>query len=123
MASGLRLFVSFRLIADVIELAGCCAWFGACGKLHESRVLDENITMHPPLDLRILPILRKYSAGDISAYDAACEIQDLGLPGLDDPSAGDVVAWIREAGLSLPAPSLEEAEAEARDILARMRRE
>ena len=77
--------------------------------------------MHPPLDFRLLPILRKYSAGGISAYDAACEIQELGLPGYHDPTAGDVVAWIREAGLSLPAPSPEEAQAEADAILKRDR--
>lgn len=77
--------------------------------------------MHPPLDARLLPVLRKYSAGDLSAYDAACEIQELGLPGYHDPTAGDVVAWMREAGLSLPAPTREEAEAEAAAILKRLR--
>ncbi len=70
-------------------------------------------------DARIFPILRRYVAGDVSAYDAACEIQDLGLPGYHDPSAGDVVVWSRAAGFGIPTPSEEEAQAEAQQILDR----
>lgn len=68
----------------------------------------------------VLAVLRRYSKALVSAYDAACEIQDLGLPGFHDPSAGDVVAWVRETGLGIPAPSEEEASAEAEIILRRL---
>lgn len=74
-------------------------------------------------DERILPILRRYAAGEIPAYDAACEIQDLGLPGYHEPSAGDIVVWSRIAGFGIPTPSGEEAQAEARAILDRLRRQ
>jgi hypothetical protein len=89
-------------------------------QLPRSRTATGN-DMHPPLDFRLLPILRKYSSGAVSAYDAACEIQELGLPGYHDPTAGDVVAWVREAGLGPPAATREDAEAEAAAILKRMR--
>lgn len=74
-------------------------------------------------DERIFPILRRYAAGEVSAYDAACDIQALGLPGYHDPSAGDVVVWSRAAGFGIPAPSEEEAHAEARMIIDRLRRD
>jgi hypothetical protein len=69
------------------------------------------------IDPRILPVLDRYSRGEVSAYDAACDIQDLGIHGLDDPSAGDVVYWAWEAGLGPPIPSEEEARAEAERII------
>lgn len=76
----------------------------------------------PLPDPRIHPILLRYSQGLVSAYDAACEIQELGLEGYHDPSAGDVVYWARATGIGIPAPSEEEARAEAAEILARFRR-
>jgi hypothetical protein len=73
-------------------------------------------------DERIFPILRRYAAGEVSAYNAACEIQDLGLPGYHDPSAGDVVVWSKSVGFGIPAPSEEEARAEAQVILDRLQK-
>lgn len=69
--------------------------------------------MRTPVDPRLLAVLRRYSAGRISAPDAAFEIQALGLPGFDDPSASEVILWTRAADLRLPGPTQEEAEAEA----------
>ena len=74
-----------------------------------------------PPDRRFYPILKRYSAGEVSAYDAACEIQDLNLPGYSDPSAGDVVVWARLTGFGIPTPTEEEAQAEADRILGRDR--
>lgn len=37
-------------------------------------------------DKQFYPILKKYSQGNISACDAACEIQDMNIPGFDDPA-------------------------------------
>ena len=80
-----------------------------------------NMKILPPRpDERFFPILRRYSEGQVSAYDAACEIQDLGLPGFPDPSAGDVVVWARAAGFGIPTPTEEDARAEAAEILRRM---
>jgi hypothetical protein len=73
------------------------------------------------IDPRILPVLRRYAAGEVSAYDAACDIQDLRIPGYEDPSASEVVLWARQTGIGLPAPTEEEAQAEADAILLRMR--
>jgi hypothetical protein len=73
-----------------------------------------------PPDPRFFPILERYARGEVSAYDAACEIQDLGIPGFHDPSASEVVLWSRVAGFGIPAPSEEEARAEADAILRRL---
>jgi hypothetical protein len=73
------------------------------------------------IDPRILPVLRRYAAGRVSAYDAACDIQDLRIPGYEDPSASEVVLWARQTGIGIPAPTEEEAQAEADAILRRMR--
>lgn len=73
-----------------------------------------------PVHPRMLPILRRYAAGAVSAYDAACEIQELGLPGYPDPSASEVVLWARSSGIGIPTPSEEEARAEADAILKRL---
>ena len=74
-------------------------------------------------DHRINPILLRYSRGLVSAYNAACDIQDLGLPGYEDPSAGDVVFWSKAVGYGIPTPSEEEARAEATGLLlARLNR-
>jgi hypothetical protein len=72
-----------------------------------------------PPDPRFFPILEKYSRGGISAYDAACEIQDLDLSGYDDPSASEVILWAKAAGFGIPHPTEEEARAEADAILER----
>lgn len=74
----------------------------------------------PPTDPRALAVLRRYSAGEVSAYDAACDVQDLGLAGYHDPSAGDVVHWVRALGFGIPTPSEAEARAEAAEILRRL---
>lgn len=74
------------------------------------------------IDPRILPILRRYAAGEVSAYDAACDIQDLGIPGYEDPSASEVVLWARRTGIGIPSPSEAEAQAEADVILEALRR-
>ena len=76
------------------------------------------IPVHPP-DERFYPVLKKYSEGRISAYDAACEIQDLGIPGFDDPSASEVVLWAKMTGFGIPTPTRDEAEKEAAEILRR----
>jgi hypothetical protein len=76
----------------------------------------------PPPDERLHPTLRKYAAGQISAYNAACEIQDLKIPGYDDPSASEVVLWAVAAGYGIPAPSEEEAQEEAARILEKFNR-
>ena len=73
------------------------------------------------IDPRILPVLRRYAAGQVSAYDAACDIQELGIPGYEDPSASEVVMWARQTGIGIPAPTEEEAQAEGEAILRRMR--
>jgi hypothetical protein len=64
--------------------------------------------MLPP-DERFFPVLERYAAGQVSAYDAACEIQDLKIPGYHDPSASEVVLWARMAGFGIPTPTEEEA--------------
>ena len=76
----------------------------------------------PPPDPRFYPILERYSRGELSAYDAACEIQDLKIPEFHDPSASEVVLWSKMAGYGIPAPSEEEARAEADEILRRLGR-
>ena len=76
-----------------------------------------------PPDERFYPVLKKYAEGGISAYDAACEIQEMEIPGYHDPSASEVVLWARMAGFGLPTPTEEEARAEAEAILSRYRRE
>lgn len=77
------------------------------------------VPMLPP-DERFLPILKRYADGQVSAYDAACEIQDLGIPGYHDPSASEVVHWSKMTGFGIPAPTEEEAQQEAAEILARL---
>jgi hypothetical protein len=73
----------------------------------------------PPPDPRFYPVFLRYSRGEVSAYDAACDIQDLSVPGFEDPSASEVVLWAKMAGFGIPTPSEEEARAEAEAILAR----
>lgn len=75
-----------------------------------------------PPDERFYPILEKYALGRISAYDAACEIQEMGLPGYDDPSASEVVLWAKMTGYGIPTPTEAEAREEAAAILAKHRR-
>jgi hypothetical protein len=83
------------------------------------RRLQFTLLMLPP-DERFFPILRRYAAGQVSAYDAACEIQDLTLPGYHDPSASEVVLWAKMAGFGIPTPTEEEAHQEAAEILERL---
>lgn len=89
-----------------VSEAWSAAWSDACN-------------VQPP-DARFFPILERESRGALSAYDAACEIQDLGPPGFHDPSASEVVLWSRMAGFGIPTPSEDEARAEAEAILARL---
>jgi hypothetical protein len=70
-----------------------------------------------PPDQKFFPVLKKYSEGNISAYNAACEIQEMNIPGFNDPSASEVVLWARMAGFGIPTPTEEEARAEAAEIL------
>jgi len=67
----------------------------------------------PAPDKRIYPILEQYAAGDISASDAAYDIQQLKIPGYEDPSASEVIIWSRMAGFGIPTPSEAEAKEEA----------
>jgi hypothetical protein len=76
----------------------------------------------PAPDERLHPTLRKYADGQISAYDAACEIQDMRIPGYDDPSASEVILWAVAVGYGIPAPSEEEAREEATRILEKIGR-
>lgn len=73
----------------------------------------------PRPDRRLDPILLRYSRGEVSAYDAACEIQELGLAGYQDPSASEVVLWSKAVGFGIPSPPEEEARAQADEILRR----
>jgi len=68
-------------------------------------------------DKQFFPILKKYSQGRISAYDAACEIQDMNIPGFEDPGASEVIVWAKMAGYGIPAPTREEAQQQADEIL------
>lgn len=70
---------------------------------------------HPRFD----SILKRYSQGRISASRAADEIQELNIPGYNDPSASEVILWSKMVGYGIPTPSKEEAEEEARKILNR----
>ncbi len=53
-------------------------------------------------DKHFFPILKRYSEGKISAYNAACEIQDMNIPGFNDPSASEVVIWAKMAVYGIP---------------------
>ena len=75
----------------------------------------------PPPDPRFYPILKEYSEGKISSPDAATEIQALGIPGFEDPSASEVILWAKAAGYGIPSPTEEEARREAAEILRRTR--
>ncbi len=76
------------------------------------------VPIRPP-DERFYPVLERYSRGLVSAYDAACEIQDLKIPGFEDPSASEVVLWAKMTGFGIPTPPEEEARAEAARILGK----
>jgi len=67
----------------------------------------------------IIDILREYAAGNISALNAAYEIQQRNLPGREFPSPSEVILWSREAGLGIPVPSDEDVEREVAAILGR----
>jgi hypothetical protein len=70
-------------------------------------------------DERILDILKKYSEGDMSAADAAYDIQALRIPGFENPSASEVIIWSKDAGFGIPTPSDEEVQEQVARILAR----
>ncbi len=55
-----------------------------------------------PPDPRIFDILKAYSRGELSAANAAYDIQQRKLPGLDDPSASEVILWSKMAGFGIP---------------------
>ena len=74
-----------------------------------------------PVDKKILPILQRYAAGDLSAVNAAYDIQQLKIPGYDDPSASEVILWSKAEGFGIPSPTKEEAEAEAQAFLNKLR--
>lgn len=74
-----------------------------------------------PPDLRILDILEAYSQGRMSAPDATFDIQARGIPGLDDPSASEVILWSKMAGFRSPDSGREAAEAEAAALAGRRR--
>lgn len=86
---------------------------GGEGRERGLRPVDGTLPAHRAF----YPILARYAKGEVSAYNAACEIQDLGLPGYHDPSASEVVLWARQTGYGIPSPSEEEARAEADRIL------
>ncbi len=71
----------------------------------------------PQPDKKFYPILKQYSEGNISAMNAAYEIQQLKIAGFEDPSASEVIIWARMAGYGIPTPSEEEARAQAAEIL------
>lgn len=75
------------------------------------------MTASPMPDKRLHPLLKQYAVGDISAADAAYDIQQLKIPGYENPSASEVVLWSKAAGFGIPTPSAEEAKAEAEAIL------
>ena len=75
-----------------------------------------------PPDKKFFHILKQYAAGEISAMNAADNIQQLGLPGYEDPSASEVVLWSKAAGFGIPCPSEAEAQAEANAVLARLKK-
>ncbi len=68
-------------------------------------------------DKKFYPVLKKYADGDISASTAADEIYEMKVPGFEDPSPGDVVAWSRLVGYGIPSPTEDEAKAEAAEML------
>lgn len=57
-------------------------------------------------------ILQAYAAGDLSAADAAYDLHALALPGLESPSASEIILWSREAGYGIPTPDDETVRAE-----------
>lgn len=74
-----------------------------------------------PPDPRIFDILKAYSQGQVSAANAAFDIQARGIPGLEDPSASEVILWSKMAGFGIPDPGEEAAQAEAAALAARLR--
>ena len=72
-----------------------------------------------PADEQSAVILKAYAAGDIGAADAAFEIQALGLPGFENPSASEIIIWAKAAGFGIPTPTRDEAREEAARIIAR----
>ncbi len=59
------------------------------------------VKISPP-DPRIFDILKAYSQGQVSAANAAFDIQARGIPGLEDPSASEVILWSKMAGFGIP---------------------
>lgn len=71
-------------------------------------------------DQRIYPVLKKYADGDLSAVDAAYEVQKMKIPDIPFPSASEIILWSRAIGLSLPEPDQENIEDQIEEILANM---
>ena len=53
----------------------------------------------------IKTLLKSYSHGDITAENAAWEIQQLNIDGFLNPSVSEVIVWSRQEGYGIPTPS------------------
>jgi hypothetical protein len=73
-----------------------------------------------PPDARFFHILKGYAAGEVSASNAAYDIQVMGIPGYEDPSASEVVLWSKMVGYGIPTASRESAEADAERIVQKL---
>lgn len=72
------------------------------------------------LEARFSDILQRYAASEVSAADAAYEIQELKIPGFGFPSASEVILWSKAAGFGIPDESDAEVQEQVARILARM---
>lgn len=55
-----------------------------------------------PDDQQSDAILKVYAAGDISATDAAYDVQALGLPDFENSSASEIIPWPKATGYGIP---------------------
>ncbi len=56
--------------------------------------------------------LKVYSLGQITAENAAWEIQRMNIDGFPNPSVSEVIIWSRNAGYGIPNPPDEEVAAQ-----------